>query len=155
LHWNPCGDNRFYNNIFVGHGDLSMYDTDLHADGHTPVLPVWMNGNVFFKGTKPCKHETNPVLNPGSDPAVKLVEKADGFYLEATLDKTWARQRTRKLVTTDLLGKTVISDVSFERPDGTSLKIDTDYFGNRRSEANPTPGPFENPGTGSLSIKVW
>ena len=154
LHWNPCGDNRFYNNIFVGHGDLSMYDTKFHADGHTPLLPGWMDGNVFFKGTIPCKHEINPVLNPGSDPSVKLVEKADGFYLEATLDKKWAGERTRKLVTTGLLGKTVIADVSFEQPDGAPLKIDTDYFGKNRSEANPTPGPFENLGTGLLSIKV-
>jgi hypothetical protein len=35
------------------------------------------------------------------------------------------------------------------------LKINTDYFGKRRSDANPTPGPFENPGEGELKLKVW
>ena len=44
---------------------------------------------------------------------------------------------------------------AFENPDGTSLKIDTDYLGNKRSMTNPSAGPFENPGNGALKIKVW
>ena len=44
---------------------------------------------------------------------------------------------------------------TFENPDGTALKIDTDYFGNKRSESNPSAGPFENPGKGMIKLKVW
>jgi hypothetical protein len=33
--------------------------------------------------------------------------------------------------------------------------MDTDYSGNKRSETNPSPGPFENPGKGIVKIKVW
>jgi alpha-N-arabinofuranosidase len=43
----------------------------------------------------------------------------------------------------------------FENPDGTPLKIDTDYLGKKRSAANPSAGPFENPGKGLVKIKVW
>ena len=41
MHDNPCGDDRFYNNLFVQRGDLSPYDA--------ARLPVWMDGNVFLK----------------------------------------------------------------------------------------------------------
>jgi len=146
LHDNPRGDDRYYNNVFVGRGDLSKYDA--------AKLPVWMNGNVFLKGAKPSKHETEPLLKPGLDPALKRVEKADGSYLELVLDKAWSAERTRKLVTTELLGKAKISELPYENPDGSPLKIDTDYFGKQRNEANPTPGPFENPGQGDLTLKV-
>jgi alpha-N-arabinofuranosidase len=147
LHNNPCGDDRFYNNVLVERGDLSKYDA--------AKTPVWMEGNVFFKGAKPSKHEKDPLVNPDSDPNVKLVEKADGFYLELQLDKAWAGERTRKLVTTDLLGKAAIPNLPYEQPDGKPIRIDSDYFGKRRDEANPAPGPFENPGQGELKLKVW
>jgi hypothetical protein len=32
--------------------------------------------------------------------------------------------------------------------------IDTDYFGKKRSTTNPTAGPFENPDTGALRLRV-
>jgi alpha-N-arabinofuranosidase len=146
LHNNPCGDDRFYNNLFMQRGNLSPYDA--------ARLPVWMDGNVFLKGAKPCKHEKNPLVKPEVDPALKLVEKTDGFYLEVQFDKAWAAQRTRKLVTSELLGKATIPNLPYERPDGTPIRVNTDYFGNERNEANPTPGPFENPGQGALRLKI-
>ncbi|MCX5670391.1 MAG: right-handed parallel beta-helix repeat-containing protein, partial [Planctomycetota bacterium] len=147
MHDNPCGDDRYYNNLFVERGDLSHYDA--------ARLPVWMNGNVFLKGTKPSKHETDPLLKPQFDPALKLVEKADGFYLEVKFDKAWAGEKTRKLVNTELLGRAAIPNVPYERPDGTPIRVSTDYFGKSRNETNPTPGPFENAGTGPPALKVW
>jgi hypothetical protein len=33
--------------------------------------------------------------------------------------------------------------------------VDTDYLGQKRSEQNPTVGPFEKPGAGKLVLKVW
>jgi alpha-N-arabinofuranosidase len=146
LHNNPCGDDRFYNNLFVERGDLSPYDA--------ARLPVWMDGNVFLKGAKPSKHEKDPLVKPEFNPALKLVEKTDGFYLEVQFDKAWAAQRTRKLVTAELLGKAAIPNLPYEQPDGAPIRINTDYFGKQRNEANPTPGPFENPGQGDLKLKV-
>ena len=147
LHKIPGGDDRYYNNVFAGRGDLSPYDT--------ATLPVWMDDNVFLKGTKPSKHETEPLIKPEFDPTLKLLEKPDGFYFEITLDKTWSTERTRKLVTTELLGKAKISELPYENSDSSPLKIDTDYFGKQRNKANPTPGPLENHRTGPLTLKVW
>jgi alpha-N-arabinofuranosidase len=149
LHDNPCGDDRYYNNIMVEPGGLGKYDEVKLK------FPVAMGGNVFLKGAKPSKHETAPVLKPQSDPAVQLITKSDGLYLEMTFDKELSDGQSRKMVTTDLLGKAVIPNVPFEQPDGSPWKIDSDYAGRKRDPANPSAGPFENPGTGRQSIKVW
>jgi len=147
LHDNPNGDDRYYNNLFMGRGDLSQYDA--------ARLPVQMDGNVFLTGAKPSLYEVNPLLASDFDPALELVKKANSFYLEFKFDKSWTTDRTRKMVTTELLGKAVIPDVPFEHANGTPYRINTDYFGKARNEKNPTPGPFENPGTGDLKVKVW
>jgi alpha-N-arabinofuranosidase len=147
MHDNPCGDDRYYNNVFVERTDLSPYDA--------AKLPVSMSGNVFLNGAKPSKQESNPLLNTKFDPALKLVEKSGGFYLELLLDKAWNPEQTRPLVTTELLGKAAIPNVPYEQPDGAPIRIDTDYFGKKRNEAGPTPGPFENLGTGPRTLKVW
>jgi len=146
LHDNPSGDTRFYNNLFVNHGDLSGYNT--------PRLPVWMDGNVFLKGATASTQEKNPVIKPDFDGEVKLVEKADGTYLRMNFDRAWSANRIRKRVTTELLGKAVVPNVPFEQPDGSPIVIDTDYFGKPRSGSNPTPGPFEQPGDGFVEFKV-
>jgi alpha-L-arabinofuranosidase len=147
MHDNPCGDDRFYNNLFVQRGDLSKYDA--------ARLPVWMEGNVFLQGTKPSSHETRPLLKPEFGPALKLIEQADGFYLDLTLDQAWSVEQTRKLVTAALLGKAVIPNLPYEHPDGTPIRLNTDYFGEKRNEGNPFPGPFELSKGGKQRLKVW
>ncbi|MGO8736619.1 MAG: right-handed parallel beta-helix repeat-containing protein [Terriglobia bacterium] len=147
LHDNPIGDNRYLNNIFVQGADLSVYDN--------APLPVEMDGNLFLKGAKPSKYEKDPLLKLDSDPAVRLAEEADGFYLEMTYDPAWNTERTRQLVTTIRLGRAIIPNLPYEQRDGKPICINTDYFGRSRNESNPTPGPFENPGRGDLKLKVW
>ena len=146
-HDNPTGDDRFDNNLFVGRGDLRPYD---HAR-----LPVWMDGNVFLNGARPSRHETNALVRPEFDPALKLAAEADGLYLEMKYDPAWKTARTRQLITSRLLGRAIIPDAPFEQPDGSRIRIDTDYFGQRRNKSNPTPGPFEYSGAGNLKLRVW
>lgn len=141
------GDDRFLNNIFVGDNGLAPYDK--------AVRPMRMAGNVFLKGAQPAKSEQAPLVLPNFDPEIKLVEEKDGMYLHITLDNTWAEKSPRQLITTELLGRAKVPDLPYEQPDGSPLKIDTDYFGKKRSEKNRTPGPFENPGQGKLVLRVW
>ena len=56
------------------------------------------------------------------------------------------------LVTTAVLGKARVPGVAYENADGSPLKLDTDYFGKKRKRTNPTPGPFERPGVGLLTV---
>ena len=147
FHDNPRGDDRYYNNLFVGPGDLSQYDD--------AKLPTWMNGNVFLRGAKPSRRETTPLVVPESVPSLKLVKENGGLFLEMKYDPAWNTERAREIVTTKLLGRAIIPNAAYEQPDGKPIRINTDYFGRSRNESNPTPGPFENPGQGDLKLKVW
>ncbi|MBI9019045.1 MAG: carbohydrate-binding protein [Phycisphaerae bacterium] len=143
---NPSGDERFYNNIFVNFG-LEAYDRT--------KLPVFMHGNVFVNNAKPSKHEVSPIVLTQFDPAIKLLEEDDGTFLHINLDKTWSQKQTRKLVTTELLPKAKIPNLSYVQPDGSPYYIDTDYFGKKRDINNPYPGPFKNPDSDVNIIKLW
>jgi alpha-L-arabinofuranosidase len=94
------------------------------------------------------------VVQAPVDPQVKLVEENSHAYLQLTVEATVPKAKTT-LVTTELLGKAKIPSVPYENADGSPLKVDIDYFAKPRNPANPTPGPFENPGQGMLKLKVW
>ena len=147
LHDNPSGDSHYDNNLFMGCGGLGKYDQ--------AQLPMWMDGNMFFQGTQSSKHESAPINRRASDPGFALAEKNNGFHLTMTIATALGSERPSRLVTSERLGKAGISGCAFENPDGSPITIGTDYFGKPRSVANPTPGPFEAPGTGMLTLKVW
>jgi alpha-N-arabinofuranosidase len=146
FHDNPSGDVRFYNNVFAQAGDLSPYND--------ARLPVWLAGNVFLKGAKPCKHEAAPLLKPEFDPAIQLVEASDGACLEIALDKAWSAEQPRKGVTSELLGMAAIPNLPFENANAEPFRIDTDYSGGKRNFANPFPGPFEMAHEGKLRVRI-
>jgi alpha-N-arabinofuranosidase len=146
MHDNPFGDDKYFNNLFIGPGDLSVYDK--------ATMPVKMDGNIFLKGAKPSKHESGPVVKSELDPGLELTEEAGGFYIALTWDKAFG-DRARRTVTTELLGKAAIPGLPYEQADGAPYRIDVDFFGKKRNASNPTPGPFEAPGTGPLKLKVW
>jgi alpha-N-arabinofuranosidase len=146
-HDNPAGDSRFYNNLFVQRADMTVYDS--------VPLTMWMEGNVYLDGAKPSKFDRHATAEPDFNPGLRLVTKPDGLYLAIAGDKTWPSQYSHRFVSGALLGKTAISNLPYEMPDGSPIRIDTDYFGKNRSEANLTPGPFEHPGVGEMELKVW
>jgi alpha-L-arabinofuranosidase len=143
----PGGDHRFYNNLFVSSCNAKVLDNS--------ILRVWAVGNVFTKGTQASKFDTEVLAKPEFDADAKLTEKPDGWYLELAIDPNWTKEQKRQLVTTKLLGKAKVPNLSYENADGTPLKINTDYFGKKRNVANPFPGPFENSGKGTIKLKVW
>jgi len=159
------GDNRYINNIFIGQGfpsvaPISTSDPKKSITG----FGLWVydarnsslqtGGNVYLNGARPYSKELAPLIVEESAPAVKVVEKADGWYLEMNADKTWNGGAKRKLVTTQLLGMTAIAKLPFENPDGSLVKIDGDYFGKPRDLGDLTAGPFANLGAGAIRLKV-
>lgn len=140
------GDHRFYNNLYAGNGDARKLDQC--------VLPVYVAGNVFTQGTQPSKFDTNALVLPDVAAGLKLEKKSDGWYLTLRAGKSWRQAANSKLVTTDLLGKAKVSGCAYENPDGSPLKIDSDYFGKKRDAKNPFPGPFETALKGG-AVKVW
>jgi alpha-L-arabinofuranosidase len=97
------GDNRFYNNVFVGPAGLAPYDE--------AALPMQLGGNVFLKGASPSRHEPSPLVLPEFDPGPELVQENNAVHLHVVLDSQWAERRPRPLVTTELLGNAGIPDL--------------------------------------------
>ena len=142
------GDNRYYNNIFAGGKGLQVYNKN------KAKFPMQFGGNVYLNGTAPCKGESNLAALPEFNPNIKLVNEKRDVYLHITLPPANA-DRQNQIVTTELLGKARIPNLPYVNPDGTPLKIDTDFFGKRRNKQNPSAGPFEDTGKGKLSLRVW
>ena len=141
------GDNRFYNNIFIRPSGLAMY--------HKAALPMQVAGNVYLNGAQPTEKDKSPLVRKAFDPKLKLVEKPEGRYLDVVLDRAWAEESSRDVVTTEQLGKALIPDLPFVQPDGTAYRIDRDYFGRERNPKNPFPGPFEVQQSGQQVLPVW
>jgi alpha-N-arabinofuranosidase len=137
------GDDRFYNNIFVAPSGLTVYDE--------AARPVYAEGNVYLNGAAPYANETNSVIR-ALDPDIQLTEEGESVSLHITLDPS-LRVPNTSLVTTKRLGLPAVPKVPYESPDGSPLTVDTDYFGKQRA-AKPSPGPFEKPGNGRLTLKV-
>ena len=148
-----CGDNRYFNNIFVGgvaEGERNKSGLGMYENAG---LPMFVNGNVYLNSARKFPKEENQ-LEIKSNPEIMIEEKTDGVYLKMDFDEKILKMRNN-LVTTQLLGKALVSKAAYENPDGTPISIDTDYSGKKRDKQNPTAGPFENPGTGKISLKVW
>ena len=139
----PSGDDRFYNNLFVGGNGIAGYKA--------AKLPVVADGNVYMNEVKPYPGEKNN-LNQGNNATARLIQKDGGFYLQMTLPEDLGNLNTQ-LVTTDMLGVTIIAKARYENMNGKSLKIDTDFFGKTRNTNNPLPGPFTNV-QGILELKL-
>lgn len=151
------GDDRFYNNVFIGAGDKTDKTAKLKygLEGYNNAkLPVWMSDNIFYYGAKPCEKEKSLIESAGYNPEVKLVEEGSDVYLQVTFDQNYYNKKG-KLVTSELLGKAKIPKAMFENPDGTQLKIDKDYFGHPRSDQNTLAGPFVDLDKGKVVLKVW
>lgn len=151
------GDDRFYNNIFIGTGDKIASDGKIKhgLEGYNNAkLPVWMGGNTFYNGARPSDKDVNFTTDTAFDPKLELVEEGKDVYLQIAFNQAIYDQMV-KMITTEILGKAKISKAKFDNPDGTALEIDTDYFGKKRSETNPSVGPFENPEKGELKLKIW
>ena len=153
------GDDRYYNNIFLGNGKvLDTIRTNNNKYGlvgyNSAKLPVWMSGNIYYNRAIPYKGEDNHYINPDFKTEINIVEEGNSVYLTFSLDgKNTALKN--KFITTSMLGKAKMARQAFENADGSPLKIDTDYLGKKRSDSNPSAGPFENPGKDLIKLKVW
>ena len=83
--------------------------------------------------------------------SAEILEKDDGIYLSFQLPDTQPTQP----VTAERLGKTLVSQTTFENLDGTPMTLATDYFGKPRDPRDPTAGPFAGLKPGRHEIKVW
>lgn len=147
------GDNRFFNNIFVGNDNERNNQKPGLQIYENAEYPVFVNGNVYLNGAHPFQNEENQLVLD-YNPAIRTGEKGNEIFVTLNFDNRINKMRNQ-LVTTELLGKAKISGQAYENPDGSAISIEKDYFGTLRKRKNPTPGPFEKPGTGKIRLTVW
>ena len=156
------GDDRFYNNIFVGSGGSpgeAAKDDKRHrrVSGYglwvydTREYPLQTGGNVACHRAQPYARETDALVLADYDPKLKIEQAEGRFTLRWAPSSDLKRARTT-LVTTRLLGTARVPGLPYEDPNGSPLKIITDFFGKKRSASRPTPGPFEHTGRDSLKL---
>jgi alpha-N-arabinofuranosidase len=163
------GDNRFYNNILVGGSEApaspagagkAIEQRTQPAEGYGLWIydhrefPSQAGGNLYLNGARPYSGEPNPLTSADFNPRVGLVADGSRFLLRFTQAEALPKAATTP-VTTKLLGLAKIPQLPFVAPNGSKLTIATDYFGKRRSAAKPSAGPFEKPGRGDLTLRVW
>ena len=168
-----AGDDRYFNNIFIGDGGrsktekgegygLSAFDKpdklpENYPKNHTNLydaMPVYINNNAYYYGAIPYGKDVAGVEKKDFNPQIKVAEEGNAVYLEFISDESLSNLKTR-LITTQLLGKTKMPKQPFENPDGSPIVFDTDYFGAKRSGDNPLVGPFAKLGSGAVKLKVW
>ena len=154
------GDNRFYNNLFIGQGTSSNAPVKPGSESSgyglweydARELPMQIGGNVYYNGAQPYAKEAGPLIVSDLAPKPALIEKDGNVYLNVNLGQSPSKAATA-LVTTELLGKAKVAGVGYENPDGSPLKIDVDYFRKTRNPAHPCAGPFET--ASDTDLKVW
>lgn len=152
------GDNRFYNNVFLG-GDASFGVKPAPSAGYglwiydQREFPLFTGGNVYLAGARPWFRETNSLKLPEKSMVPFIVPQEGRTLLRIAMPAELRRSTTQR-VTTELLGKSKVAGLPYENADGTPLTIESDYFGQQRDAARPTPGPFEKMDR-QAELKVW
>jgi len=148
------GDDRFYNNIFVGGTEqVDNRWSGLKCYIRSDIFPIVADGNVYMNGGNLYTGEKS-FLTSSVNPDIKIIEKDNSYYLEITNDNKIKKLETT-LVTSELLGNAVVPNLPFLTFDAKPIRIDKDYFGEKRNTKKPTPGPFEAITNEKATLKVW
>jgi len=168
------GDDRFYNNIFVGVDGVQGVGTS-HYNNYTTSLeeyieevhkkhgdlevfqlveqPVYINNNAYFNGAESFSREKDKLVEQSSNPNFSIIEEGDCVYLSCDLPECFEALLGEVYSTTNL-PRVRIVDAEFENPDGSNLILDTDYLDVKVKGKSPV-GPIAEFKKGKNYIKVW
>jgi len=157
-----CGDDRIYNSIYIkGEYEIdnqwNRRNTGFGLDAYNlaeNILPVSAGGNLYYNGAKPFKDGSGSSVADAFDPGIEIIEKEGAIYLKLSFDERLKEMET-EIITSETFGEFVMIRDRFENPDGTSVELNADYFGNKRNPDNPAVGPFESAEPGENLIKIW
>lgn len=169
------GDDRFFNNIFVGGEGVESCGTagfnanpasyeeyvaqilSLGVGDHELFIkveqPVYISANAYLNGAEGYSREQDSYTDKSFNPNVKIVEEGKEVYLEMNVAKELL-DIPSKIVSTETLGTVRIVDAIFDDPNGNQIVINTDYTGASRGEKSVV-GPIQGLKEGFNRIKVW
>lgn len=146
------GDDRFYNNIFIGRGPSEPnFGLRTYTQGE---FQLHTGGNVFYNGAQGYNNESNCLSLAQFNPIAKILQDNGRVLLQLKWGPEPKQART-SLVTSALLGKATVPGLPYDNPDRSPLEIGTDYFGSKRNRTHPIPGPFENSSPGERILRIW
>jgi hypothetical protein len=163
-------DERHYNNLFVNpKASLTDPEDMVHDDQYDKLFAnnlglcvydqydymIQAGSNVYLPGSKPFKHEHEPLVIEGAQPQIRLQEKDGEWWLEMTMTPAWQEAGRPAIITSEMLGRAKISGAAYENPDGSPCCTDTDYLGTKHDAVNPLPGPFGVMESPKLRVRVW
>lgn len=168
------GDDRFYNNIFIGDSNFEGVGT-AHYNGYTASLeeyietvkqepgdheafhkvnqPVYINHNAYFNGAASFEREKDKLEVNRFDPKLRIIEEGNEVYLSCELPDDF-ENILGEIQSTGTLPRVRIVDADFENPDGSEVTLDTDYLGKQRKEKSVL-GPIVDLKNGENYVKVW
>lgn len=162
------GDDRFFNNIFVG-GEKPgenvwgqvCFGTEKYNGAPTSfeeyvklieakapeddsifantMQPAYISGNMYLNGARGFDKEKSSIALEDKPQITRSVLNGK-VHFELSLPVK-AKEFTVNMINTDELGQTRCAEERYETPDGNSYLIDTDIYGNKRNEST-CPGPF-------------
>ena len=121
---------------FSAQNTMDTSDRDVYY-GH---LPIYTGGNVYLNGAQPCAKEQGAVVDAEHTVTLELREENGRCTLVTDLYRCLPAGENQT-VSTRLLGLAFEPEQPFERPDGSPIVFDQDYFGAHRG-LHPLSGPF-------------
>lgn len=166
------GDDRFYQNIFVGNPDKEneLYGTPhyngypvsmeeyiervgKHGRGDIEIFkcerqPVYINNNVYLNGADSFEREES--FFKSENGSARVVSENGKVYLEIDIPEEALSVNT-EIINSHSLEIPRITESPFESPDGSNIVIDTDLLGEKRN-AVPSAGAINGLKPGKQKI---
>ncbi|MBF0813574.1 right-handed parallel beta-helix repeat-containing protein [Staphylococcus saprophyticus] len=168
------GDDRFYNNIFIGKEDVpnvgteiyNGYNTSLsefkeavakeegdHESFHKIKQPVYIEDNAYLNKANQFNRENRNFTDESVNPDLSIIEEGNDVYLNISLPESFIEFKG-KVYNTETLPKVRIVDADFEDENGNSLTLNTDLNDDLR-ENESMIGPLQTLTTGNNKVKIW
>ncbi|WP_214307447.1 right-handed parallel beta-helix repeat-containing protein [Staphylococcus pseudoxylosus] len=168
------GDDRFYNNIFIGQEGIpnvgteiyNGYNTSLsefkeavakeegdHESFHKIKQPVYIEDNAYFNKANQFNREDRNFIDENVNPNLSIVEEGNEVYLNISVPESFIEFKG-KVYDTETLPKVRIVDADFEDGNGNSLTLNTDLNDELR-EHESMIGPLQTLTTGNNKVKIW
>lgn len=168
------GDDRFYNNIFIGQEGIPNIGTEIyngyttslsefkeavakeegdHESFHKIKQPVYIEDNAYFNKANQFNREDRNFIDESVNPDLSIVEEGNDVYLNISVPESFIEFKG-KVYDTETLPKVRIVDADFEDEKGNSLTINTDLNDDLR-EHESMIGPLQTLTTGNNKVKIW
>ena len=168
------GDDRFYNNIFIGDDELEDVGTS-HYNGYPTSLeeyietvhldpgdheafnkveqPVYINNNVYLNGATSFEREEDKLELKEFNPQLDIIEEEEEVYLSIELPEGYDSM-LGDIQTTKTLSRARIVDADFDDPEGKVVTLNIDFLGERSGEQSRV-GPIGKLANGKNYVRVW